>query len=255
LTPCQDGLVCGIELFADEDDEPDQGVCEPLAPIGEPCVPTFGRAGRCVEGGTCDSRPSGDCVPLREVGESRGYTQCVDGAYCQIYSAITDVESHMCYVDRQRGEPCFGQDVICAEGLECLCPGEDCVEEICEVAREYGEPCDGVTELCSGSIECSDGICGGRGALIPDGPPPAVGEPCVRTLSFGRISGNCSEDDLTIECLCTDIDCAEAYCGIGRIVGESCNNRTELCRYGYACENDVCVPLDSLDLDGRVCGP
>jgi hypothetical protein len=161
----------------------------------------------------------------------------------------------MCYADRQRGEPCFGADAICADGLECLCPGEGCVEEICEVARERGDSCDGVIELCTGSVQCTDGICGGRAALIPDGPAPVLGEPCVRTVTFGRIEGNCSEEDPTIECLCTDVECAESYCGVARLVGESCDNRTELCRYGYACENATCVPLDTLDLDGRVCGP
>ncbi|MBN1611904.1 MAG: hypothetical protein JW940_35060 [Polyangiaceae bacterium] len=254
-TPCEEGFVCGIELAPEGEDEPTEGTCQPLPPIGEPCVPTFVSMGACAEGATCTSRPTGDCVALRQIGESCGYTQCVQGAYCNTYGSVTDVPSHTCYADRVAGEPCFGWDEICAEGLACLCSGTDCASTICAVPRPSGESCDSVTALCAESLTCVAGTC--VDPTSPDaGTEPDVsvlGRPCTRTHAYGREPGDCNTQVEGIECLCADPKCTVSYCAQPRLEGQDCESPTALCRQGLACLAGQCVALDSLGIETESC--
>jgi hypothetical protein len=250
-------MVCGIELVEAEASEPQVGTCQLLAPIGQPCIPTFSRLGRCEEGGTCNSRPSGECIPLREIGESCGYSQCVDGAYCQAYSIIDDEPSHTCYASRVEGRRCYDIDYICEEGLLCLCPAEDCdlaLESTCARPAQLGGACD-ERMRCAAGLNCANAVC----ESPPEPPQPvlpaAFGEQCERTVRFGRIDGNCETDVEGAECLCADAQCAQAYCALPSLGAESCNGQTEICRAGFVCENEICVELASQQIEMQSCNP
>ena len=254
LTPCAEGLGCQIELLDGADREPVSGTCEPLPPVGQPCLPSFASLGLCADGGTCDSRPTGNCVPLRDVGESCGFTTCVEGAHCQIFGdVVVDVPSHMCYADRGPGEECFGVNEMCAAGTKCLCEDDACASERCTPLLQEGATCDGARELCAPPLRCHDGAC----TAVDTDEPPAIaavlGLPCNRFSDYGRVLGDCPDVSNEIECLCIDATCTTSICARPSVAGEPCNGETELCRQGFVCENATCVALEFQDLEALSC--
>jgi hypothetical protein len=215
-TTCGAGLGCQIELVLPSADEPQAGVCQPLPAIGDPCLPTFGRNGSCVAGGTCDGRPTGKCVPLVEVGATCGYTRCVDGAYCQV-QGYDFPPSHICYERGQTGADCDIDSpdqgtAACAEGFRCTC---------------VNPPCD------------QHGSC-----------QPAAAGACGRPTAFGRDPYPCAKGQ---ECLCTTDDCTASLCGEPRNLGQSCDQQKQICRQGLTCTAGVCAELTSRHLAAQVC--
>lgn len=253
-TPCADGLGCQIEIAEGEDEEPLSGICEPLPPVGEPCLPSFVSLGLCAEGGTCNSRPTGDCVPLGNVGDSCGFTACVDGAHCQVFGdVVDDVPSHTCYANRGPGEECFGYNEMCATGTRCLCEDDACASERCTPLLQEGEACGGPREVCAPPLRCRDGACT---AVVTDEPPEiaaVLGLPCNRFGDYGRKLGDCPDVSTEIECLCVDATCAMPICARPSVAGESCDGETELCRQGFSCENARCVALELQGLEALNC--
>lgn len=83
--------------------------------------------------------------------------------------------------------------------------------------------------------------------------PPALGEPCMRSVRLGRIDGDCVLDVEGVECLCTDPECSASYCALPSLEAESCNGQTEVCRAGYTCENEICVEQGSQGLEQKSC--
>lgn len=158
---CMPGLGC---LAPGENT--DEGTCVALPGDGQPCVETFGSAGVCAEGLTCNSRPGGTCIPLRQLGEECGFSECVPEAYCNV---LADSEvfgvSHTCMAPRQAGDPCprnypFGiQTSPCATGLECLYTSDARTESFCATPADVGETCDGHTVICRPGAGCSSGVC------------------------------------------------------------------------------------------------
>jgi len=158
---CMPGLGC---LAPGEETE--EGTCVALPGAGQPCVETFGSAGLCEEGATCDGRPGGTCIPLRQLNEECGFSSCVPELYCNV---LADSEvfgvSHTCLAPRQAGDPCprdypFGiQTSPCAPGLECLYTSDARTEAFCATPHDLGESCDGHLVMCRPGTQCSRGTC------------------------------------------------------------------------------------------------
>lgn len=213
---CSATLGCEIELVPESMPEPTSGICRPLPAIGEPCLPTFGRVGACAPGGTCNSRPTGTCVPLVQIGGSCGFTSCVEGAYCNIYG-YEHVRSHVCHALGQVGDPCDGTSedhgkAGCAKALDCRCDDADCATASCQ-------------------------------------PSPHGEDSCPRFTAFGREYETCPAGD---ECLCTDTTCESARCGVPRDFGESCDGAEFVCRQGLACVAGRCAEAER-DLEALSC--
>ena len=214
-TTCAEGLACEVAIVSGMESEPVEGVCQPLPAIGEPCLPTFGSVGACVQGGTCDGRPTGKCVPLVEVGGACGFTRCVDGAYCQVLD-YDFPPSHICYERGRTGADCDIDSsdhgaASCADGFRCVCTNPPCDQH--------------------GSCQPAPGACG-------------------RSTAFGRDNSNCAKN---LECLCTTEDCAEAVCGEPRNLEQSCDQKMQICRQGLRCNNGVCEDLTTRNLATQVC--
>lgn len=245
LTVCAEGLGCGIELVDDEANEPKQGTCQPLPPIGSGCLPTFISLGLCAEGGTCDSRPTGTCVAHKEIGDYCGYASCVEEAFCQVIGIPDEIlPSHTCYERFSEGDPCYieGDDYLCKDDLGCRCREPGC-EPTCVHLGQPGKAC--ATPNDCESLVCIDGSCVEAG----DG---SIGSLCSRTSDFGRIDGTCQTGG-DVECLCTDASCWIARCAHPREEGETCNTTTELCRRGFTCTDGRCVATGNQGLTARVC--
>jgi hypothetical protein len=240
---CAVGLGCEVELFEDADLEPDVGLCQPLPAIGQPCLPTFSRTGLCVDGGTCTARPTGECVPLRQVGESCGFTTCVEGAYCADY---------ICQLKGDVGASCYpggstqGEEG-CFDGLACACTDATCAAGSCAPARQVGESCNDSTERCADGLQCELGVC--TDPLAPPVPLPAASS-CTRSTTFGRESSNCEEG---LECLCTTSTCEQSLCALPRNLGESCDGLDEICRQGLSCNAAQCAELVDRNLEALSC--
>ncbi len=247
---CAAGLACQIELVSLLEDEPTMGTCQPLPAIGQPCLPTFTRLGLCAEGGTCTGRPSGDCVALRQVGESCGFTACVDGAYCSSYE-YDHVEPYICHARGQEGSACDydsrdGGAAGCAAGLACLCGEASCNLGVCGVGRQVGESCNGTTELCTVGLVCDAALCVDPSAITG----VAAGSHCLRSTAYGRESDQCADG---LECLCTSATCEMTLCATPRLLGESCNNTVEVCRQGLSCDAGLCANASARDLEAESC--
>lgn len=248
---CVAGLACQIEIIPEPEPEPDQGTCRPLPAIGQPCLPTFGHSGLCVDGGTCSSRPTGMCVPLVEVGQSCGFTRCVPGAYCQV-EGYASLPSHLCYARGNEGDACphEGGDLgtaACADGLDCLCAAPDCLMGVCSQARAAGQSCNATTEQCKNGLLCTTGVC--VDPNMSAGSVPA-GADCRRTTAFGRESGGCMEG---LDCLCTDPQCTQSLCASPRLAGETCDAQRQICRQGLTCAQGLCTELSSRDFESQSC--
>jgi hypothetical protein len=214
-TTCAAGLGCEIELVSPGANEPQEGVCQPLPAIGDPCLPTFGSVGSCVAGGTCDGRPTGKCVPLVEVGGACGFTFCVDGAYCQV-QGYDFPESHICYERGRAGADCDLDSLdhgaaSCAEDFRCVCANPPCDQH--------------------GSCQPAPGACG-------------------RSTAFGRDRASCATK---LECLCTTADCTEPLCAEPRNLGQSCDEQKQICRQGLTCSAGACADLTTRNLAAQVC--
>lgn len=134
-----DGLKCGEE-----------GVCVPLAGVGDPCVLGFD----CQEGLRCEDHHA--CAPGLAAGETcRDLRACGTGLYCQ-WTDVTCTErdpvtqhclaAHLnagvCSAPSGEGEPC-GQFVECDDTMVCTrAPGEE--DGVC-VARTQ--------DSCSGGLQ------------------------------------------------------------------------------------------------------
>lgn len=249
LTLCAEGLGCGIELVDDEANEPKQGTCQPLPPIGSGCLPTFVSTGLCADGGTCDSRPTGTCVALKEIGDYCGYASCVEEAFCQVNGIPDEVlPSHTCYERFSEGDSCYleNEDYLCKDHLGCRCAEPGCAPT-CVHLGQAGEPCAG-PEDCEVPI-CADGTC----VDTDDANDGSIGSFCARTSDLGRVDGTCIVAG-GVECLCTDASCGAARCARPREEGETCNAITDLCRRGFACSDGRCIATGNQDLRARVCG-
>ena len=218
-TKCAAGLGCQIELVSPGVNEPGEGVCQPLPPIGDPCLPTFGSVGACVSGGTCDGRPTGKCVPLVEVGGTCGFTRCVDGAYCQV-EGYDFPPPYICYERGGAGADCDLDSpdhgaAACADGFLCVCANPPCDQH--------------------GACQAAPGA-------------------CARITAFGRDQTSCGKNLATnLECLCTTPECTDALCAEPRTLGQSCDGKKQICRQGLTCNGGVCAELTTRNLAAQVC--
>ena len=110
-----DGLTCSGD-----------GVCVPLAGVGEPCVIGFS----CMKGLRCEA---GACAPGLAVGETcRDLRACAEGLYCQWTETTCNdrdpvtqeclsehLVSGVCSAPSAEGEPC-GRFVDCGRGMICV---------------------------------------------------------------------------------------------------------------------------------------
>lgn len=157
---CAEGLSCEAP-----GEGTTEGTCVAAPPLGAACVETFGSAGLCAEGATCDSRPGGTCVALGQIGEPCGFTACVPEAYCNVIGDDFG-QSHTCLAPRVPGDPCvrapgFERETsVCADGLECI-EVNDAGDQppLCATPRELGESCDGRLALCVDGGRCEGGTC------------------------------------------------------------------------------------------------
>jgi len=251
-TKCQAGLGCQIPPVSNTVDEQPEGVCNPLPAIGQPCLPTFDVVGICVEGGTCTGRPTGDCVPLVEVGKACGYTQCVAGAYCNVYGYDNNLPTHTCYERGKAGAFCDYDssdqgNAACAEGFNCLCADEACAAGACTEARQLGESCSN-TQQCLTGLACLADVCAKASGAGSGSLPP--GTPCMRSTAFGRELYLCLEG---LECLCPDAACTEPRCATPRLLGESCDGNAQICRQGLTCTAGECAELTDRHLEDLSC--
>jgi len=238
-TKCAAGLACQTAIAQDDAHQPMDGTCQVVPAIGQPCLPTFGQIGLCVDGGTCNGRPTGTCVPLVEVGQTCGFTFCVKGAYCQIFG-YDNLPADICYLRGQVGAECdFSSSdhgaASCADGLDCICAAPPCDLGTCQLTRAAGQSCNDRSEVCGKNLECDAGVCsasGSTGQVLP------AGTHCVRSTAFGRQVSPCLPN---LECLCTAADCAQAICAQPRALGESCDAQAQLCRQGLRCNAGACA--------------
>lgn len=238
-TKCAAGLACQTAIVDGDANQPTAGTCQVVPAIGQRCLPTFGQIGLCVDGGTCNGRPTGQCVPLVEVGQTCGFTQCVKGAYCQIWD-YDNLPQDICYTQGGAGAGCDFSSVdhgaaSCADGLDCICAAPPCDVGTCEPTRTAGQSCNDTTEICSANLKCDNGVCldpHAAGQVLP------AGTACTRASAFGRQSGPCLPG---LECLCTTTDCARSLCAQPLNIGGNCDDQTRICRQGLTCSRGVCA--------------
>ena len=250
---CADGLGCQIEIIPEPDPEPAMGSCEPLPPIGQPCLPTYQHSGLCAEGGTCNSRPTGDCVPLVEIGQMCGYTACVPGAYCQVLGYSTP-PPYYCYALGAEGDPCPHEgfdlgNATCMDGLNCLCRTPGCTTGACTKQEGLGNACNDTDQLCAPNLACQNGVC-----IDPDPSDGTLvaGDPCARSTDYGREPFSCISG---LECMCPDVACTAPICATPKDTGENCDAKLELCRQGLACTSGKCAELTDRGIEAQSCKP
>lgn len=254
-TVCAMGLDCQIELVAADADEPKMGTCQALPKIGTACLPTFGHLGACEAGGTCNNRPTGDCVPLVEIGQACGYTQCVAGAYCNVLGYDNGLPTHTCYARGDVGASCDYQSsdhgqAACAEGLDCGCADASCQSGTCVKPGTQGQSC-GPTAPCARGYTCAAGACQVAPNATPNPGTTAAGGACMRQSKLGREFSVCQTG---LDCLCPDAACAAPLCATPRTTGESCDSTTQICRQGLICVEGKCAEDSSRDLESLSCG-
>jgi hypothetical protein len=193
-------------------------------------------------------------VPLVEVGKPCGYTQCVAGAYCNVYAYDNGLPSHTCYERGKAGAFCDYDSgdhgsASCADGFDCLCADDTCTAGACAEVRRLGESCS-AAQRCLTGLTCVAGVCAdpttpgsSKGSLSP-------GTPCMRATAFGRESSQCLEG---LECLCPDAACTQPRCALPRVLGESCDDQAQICRQGFTCDASVCAEATGRDLEDLSC--
>jgi hypothetical protein len=193
-------------------------------------------------------------VPLVEVGQACGFTQCVAGAYCNVYGYDNNLPSHTCYERGKAGAFCdydssdHGQ-ASCAEGFDCLCTDATCVAGACTEVRQLGESCS-ATQQCLTGLTCLAGSCAeASGPNSPEGSVPS-GMRCMRSTAFGRESYSCLEG---LDCLCPDAACTQPLCALPRVLGESCDGQAQICRQGFTCTAGLCAEATDRNLEGLSC--
>jgi hypothetical protein len=248
---CTAGLGCQIEVIPEPNPEPATGTCQPLPPIGQPCLATYGHIGLCADGGTCNLRPTGDCVPLVEIGGMCGYTACVPGAYCQIFGYSTPPANY-CYALGNEGDPCPHESFdlgnsACAQGLNCLCSTPGCTTGACTKEKGVGDPCNDTDQPCPSNLTCQNGACIDADASVGT---LGAGYPCVRSSDYGRESYSCVRG---LECMCPDVACSAPVCATPKETGETCDAELEICRQGLTCTAGKCTEVTDRGIEAQSC--
>ena len=237
--PCRNGLDCVAGLFCQRAPDVCQGVCEPLAGLGEacsaelPCDPELAcRDGMCrehlVAGDPCDVTSSSDCfndgfwcdvaagtcrdpVGLDEVCNDFDGPRCADGLDCLALSAF---DSGTCVMPIAEGDPCTYR-TECVDPLACYQP-EPGAFGTCRAPALAGGACAARSD-CQDELRCVDTMCQ---------PLAALGEPCV--ASFG--ADHCADG----------LVCADAVCRDERYPGEPCDDGSGEC-IGALCVAGTCA--------------
>jgi hypothetical protein len=185
---CLDGSQCASRscgyASAPPAPPPACGACDPVSPIGGPCMSFIrcedgagcfmsGSSGTCValaeEGASCTSAPcfaddtckGGTCVPRGDVGAS-----CTSNADCLFGEACATTTVHTCQSSvgvAKAGEPCGNISgvihIYCTPPLRCIFDSK-AFRDTCSDALKAGDACnDNNGNPCEGTLRCVSGKC------------------------------------------------------------------------------------------------
>jgi hypothetical protein len=203
------------------------------------CIDRY-RSASCQELATSFQEDSTDFCPKLLVGTVAAGERCTQSADCADSEHLvcrvnitTDVCSRVavCGPKPIVGDVCDFTAGACSEGQFC-----DPATKLCARMSGVGEPCHDYSAPCEDGLGCSlQGIC----QIVSPPPPlkkvPLAGIPCITP-------GGC---ELPYVCV-RDAPTATGTCGVGRKLGESCNNENDSsCAYNLRCV---------VSASGSVCG-
>lgn len=217
-----------------------------------------GKCGECatiaVPGGTCDTTTlqcphgqycdRGTCVPIPRTPHApyslAAGQECTSLRDCQVdlgCSVMGDAGTGVCLALPSIDEPClltFNGVRTCAKGAGC-----DRAKLTCQALPGAGEPC--VSRSCDEESYCMTQL---PSSSSPEGlcvRKHAAGEFCTEEhfLYYSQVSSRTCADGL--QCMRQPDVTAPTVCATPRELGESCDGRVHLCRYGTHCDAGACA--------------